>query len=329
MPPVNLSERFPCGSERGGVRTRGMLRDQAEARMKPACADPFYVLYPRRKASLALAGGSLAPIIGLRRPAMHRFSLVISLVCFLTGFAVTVRDLTAHGSRRSPYTLFAAALGFGFQTLWLYQRGQVLGRCPLTSLFDILVFLAWSVSLLYLVTGATYRLSLLGALSFPLVVVLETIALFLPEPLPPPPSPGGNPWLEFHAAVSVVAYGAFSLAGLAGVMLLAQERQLKTHRLSSFFFRMPPIQELAAANRRLIYTGFALLSAGLVAGVTQGMAHVSFLKIVSVLDWVVYGFLCVALSRKRITPRRASWLAIAAGVLLLLSVGAVQVVGRS
>lgn len=260
---------------------------------------------------------------------MHRFALVISLFCSLTGFAVTVRDLTAHGVRRSPINLLAAVLGFGFQTLWLYQRGQVLGRCPLTTLFDILVFLAWSVSLLYLVTGATYRLSLLGALSFPLVVVLESIALMMPEPLFTPPASGGNPWLEFHAAVSVVAYGAFSLAGIAGVMLLVQEHQLKTHRLSTFFFRMPPIQELAAANRRLVYTGFALLSAGLLAGVTQGIAHVNFLKIVSVLDWIAYAFLCVALSRKRITPRRASWLAIAAGVLLLLSVGAVQVVGKS
>jgi ABC-type uncharacterized transport system permease subunit len=260
---------------------------------------------------------------------MHRFALVISLICFLAGFVVTVRDLIAHGSRRSFLNVLAAVLGFGFQTLWLYQRGQVLGRCPLTTLFDILVFLAWSVSLLYLITGATYRLSLLGALSFPLVVVLESIALLLPEPLPSVRAPGGNPWLEFHAAVSVVAYGAFSLAGIAGVMLLVQERQLKTHRLSSFFFRMPPLRELAAANRRLVYTGFALLSAGLVAGVTQGMAHVSFLKIVSVLVWIAYAFLCIALSRKRITPRRASWLAIAAGVLLLLSVGAVQVVGRS
>jgi ABC-type uncharacterized transport system permease subunit len=215
------------------------------------------------------------------------------------------------------------------QTLWLSQRGQVVGRCPLTSLFDVLVFLAWSVSLLYLITGATYRLSLLGALTSPLVLALQVIALFLPTPPVAVPVNPVNGWLELHAAVSVVAYGAFALAGLAGVMLLVQERQLKTHRLSSVFFRLPPIRELAAANRRLVYTGFALLTVGLGAGIMQGVAHVGFLKVVSVLVWSLYAFLCVALSLKRITPRRASWLAIAAGVLLLLSVGAVQVVERS
>jgi ABC-type uncharacterized transport system permease subunit len=111
-------------------------------------------------------------------------------------------------------------------------------------------------------------------------------------------------------------------------MLLVQERQLKTHRLHSFFFRLPPLQDLAAANRRLVYIGFALLTAGLVAGVSQGVAHVNFLKVVSVALWTLYAFLCVALSIRRITPRRASWLAIAASLLLLATVGAVQIAGK-
>jgi ABC-type uncharacterized transport system permease subunit len=135
--------------------------------------------------------------------------------------------------------------------------------------------------------------------------------------------------LEFHAAVSVVAYGAFCLAGIAGVMLLVQERQLKTQRFSSFFYRLPPLRDLAAANRRLVFTGFLLLSAGLAAGFFQGVAHVNFLRVVSLSVWSTYAFLCVALSAKKITPQRASWLAIGACVLLLLSVGAIRVVERT
>jgi len=67
-----------------------------------------------------------------------------------------------------------------------------------------------------------------------------------------------NGWLELHAAISMVAYGAFALAGVAGVMYLAQERQLKTHHIRSIFYHMPPIRDLAVANGRLILTGFAL-----------------------------------------------------------------------
>ena len=62
-------------------------------------------------------------------------------------------------------------------------------------------------------------------------------------------------------AVSLVAYGAFALACVSGVMYLAQERQLKTHHLRSIFYRLPPIHDLAVANRRLIFSGFAGASA--------------------------------------------------------------------
>ena len=169
-------------------------------------------------------------------------------------------------------------------------------------------------------TGATYRLSLLGALTSPLVFLLQASALLMPMPVLEKGVSAVNPWLEFHAAVSVVAYGAFALAGIAGVMLLVQERQLKTHKLHSFFFHLPPIHDLATANRRLLYFGFALLTAGLLSGLRQGMAHVNLLRVVSISIWLLYAFLCIALGVRRIAPRRASWLAIGAFAVLLLTV---------
>ena len=48
---------------------------------------------------------------------------------------------------------------------------------------------------------------------------------------------------------------------------LAQERQLKTHHIHSIFYHLPPIRDLAVANGRLIFTGFALLAVGIAATV--------------------------------------------------------------
>ena len=259
---------------------------------------------------------------------MDRTALVASTACFLLGFAHTMHALGARVYRRSPLNFFATFCGFLLQTVWLYQRGQTVGRCPLTTLFDVLVFLGWSVALIYMATGATYRLSLLGALTSPLVFLLQASALLMPMPVLEKGVSSVNPWLEFHAAVSVVAYGAFALAGIAGVMLLVQERQLKTHKLHSFFFHLPPIHDLATANRRLLYFGFALLTAGLLSGLRQGMAHVNLLRVVSISIWLLYAFLCIALGVRRIAPRRASWLAIGAFAVLLLTVWTVQIVSK-
>ena len=260
---------------------------------------------------------------------MDRTALVASTLCFLAGFALSVQALRARAQGPSASTLWVTLGGFLLQTLWLYQRGQLLGRCPLTSLFDVLVFLAWSVTLIYLATGTTYRLSLLGVFTSPLVFLLQGIALALPMPSAVKNVLPVNPWLELHAAVSVVAYGAFALAGIAGVTLLVQERQLKTRKLHSFFYRFPPIHDLAAANRRLVYIGFALLTLGLVAGIFQGVAHVSFLRFVSLGVWVLYLFLSLALGWRRISPKRAAWLASGAFLVLLTTVWAVQLVGKS
>ena len=259
---------------------------------------------------------------------MDRLALMGSTLSFLAGFALSVQALRACVHGNSTAILWANLCGFVFQTVWLYQRGQLAGRCPLTSLFDVLVFLGWSVALLYLLAGATYRLSLLGVFTSPLVFLLHCVALLMPLPELSKPLSPVNPWLEMHAAVSVVAYGAFALAGVAGATLLVQERQLKTRKLHSFFYHFPPIHDLAAANRRLVYIGFLLLTVGLLAGLSRGIAHIGLLRVGSVGIWLLYGFLCVALGSRRISPQRAAWLAAGAFLVLLLTVWAVQIVSK-
>ena len=57
---------------------------------------------------------------------------------------------------------------------------------------------------------------------------------------------------ELHAALALVAYGAFALAAVAGVMYVVQEKLLKKHRLNSFFHILPPIAELSVALQRVL-----------------------------------------------------------------------------
>src|SRR6202051_983362 len=84
------------------------------------------------------------------------------------------------------FNFFAVGLGFIFQTAFLSVRGHALGRCPLTNLFEVFIFLAWSVALIYLLVGPTYRLSLMGAFTAPLVFALQTFALLAPIDVPHP-----------------------------------------------------------------------------------------------------------------------------------------------
>jgi ABC-type uncharacterized transport system permease subunit len=255
---------------------------------------------------------------------MDRLLLAISTFCFLFGFGYTMHSLGARVYRRSRLNLCFMLGGFLFQTGFLYVRGQAIGRCPLTNLFEVLIFLCWSMVMFYLLIGPAYRLSLLGAFTSPFVFVLQFAALLLPETPVERVTTPPNGLLELHAAVSVVAYGAFALACVAGVMYLAQERQLKTHHIGSIFYRLPPIHDLAVANRRLIWTGFALLTVGLAAGVANGSAHVHIMRFVSIGSWILYAAILAGLLWHKISPRRVAMLSIGAFSLMLVTLWSVQ-----
>ena len=261
---------------------------------------------------------------------MDRTLLVLATFCFLFGFAYTMYALGARVYRHSRMNLFAIASGFLCQTAFLYLRGQALGRCPLTNHFEVLAFLSWSMVLFYLLIGPAYRLSLLGFFTSPLVFLLQLFALLMPwDSAPSHVRVAPNAWLELHAAISVVAYGAFALAGVAGVMYLAQERQLKTHHLKSIFYHLPPIRDLATANTRLVLAGLTLLTVGLGAGFAMGNVGAHAVKIAwSGAVWLLYAFLAGAECWHRISPRRAALLSVSAFALVLVTLSGLTFISQ-
>ena len=248
---------------------------------------------------------------------MDRLPLYLSTLCFLIGFARTVRAVRTGAPRHPQFNVTAMGAGFLFLTAFLGMRGHAIHHCPLTNLFEFVLFLSWSMVLLYLMIGHTYRLSLLGLFTEPFVLALQLTALIaLIDARTPLLKP--NPWIEAHAALSVVAYGAFGMACVAGVMYLAQEKQLKSHRLHPIFFQMPPITHLATANLRLVWTGFVLLSLGLLAGIAARSPVSGLKQSWGIAMWVIY--LAILLSR-RMGPRRVALFSVTAFLLALSTLG--------
>src|SRR6202140_3885372 len=193
-----------------------------------------------------------------------RFWVELALVCYLLGFGYSVYSLATNRFLMPRLTFLAICAGFLFTTIFLFDRGHAIGRCPITNRFEVLVFMTWSMVLIYLVIGSSYRLSLMGAFTAPVASVLLLLALaFAPAGQPEARRIKVNPWLEAHTSFSMVACGAFALACIAGVMFLVQERQLKTRQPPSIFYRLPPINALSIANSRLLWLRVVLFPIGL------------------------------------------------------------------
>ncbi len=203
---------------------------------------------------------------------------------------------------------------------YLGLRGEMRGACPLRSLGEISAYLAWALTLFYLLVGPVYRISLLGVFTAPVVVLFQVIALW-PGNLDPSPEPVLNTdfWGETHSATSVLAYGALALASVAGVMFLVLDRQLKEQHLKGGLFRnLPPVRELLVSLERLLWLGMILLTLGLVAGILMphgegAMPHL----IAAVAVWLGYIVVMTVKRVRGITGRRFALSAVALFVLSL------------
>ena len=245
---------------------------------------------------------------------MERIALLAATLCYLFSFGHTLFVLGSGRFHPGRFNFIAMALGAIAQGWYLSLRGAAEHACPLGSLPEMLIFLSWSIALIYLVIGSTYRLSLMGAFTAPMVLLLQIVALLLPtQTIGTISQP--NPWVEMHAALSLVAYGAFGLACIAGIMFLIQERELKSRRPSAIFHDLPPITVLAEAMKRLLWVGFLLLTLSFAAGM-QARLFVSGEKFTySILIWVLYGLLLAAANKGILSNRRFALLA--AGTFLL------------
>jgi len=243
---------------------------------------------------------------------MDRLLLISSTLCFFLAMVRTAGAIKTRTYRATGFSFIAIALGFVFQTAFLSIRGQALGRCPLTNLFEVFIFLAWSVSLIYLLIGPVYRLSLMGAFTAPLVFGLQTFALLAPIDRRHTMKLAPSRWMELHASVSLIAYGAFALACVAGLMYLLQERQLKTRQLNSMFYHFPPLTDLFAAITRLLWLGFGLLTVGIAAGFFTGHP-LPYVKVAWSLGvWIFYAAILLARHLGTTAPRRIAALCVLA-----------------
>lgn len=254
---------------------------------------------------------------------MDRLLLIAATLCFVASFGYTLYALGAGRFKPGRVNLIAILAGFVFLSSFLYLRGKAEGSCPLNSLFDVLIFLSWSLVLIYLLIGPAYRLSLLGAFTAPLAFLLVLGALIAPinQSLRQRET---NPWIETHAALSIIAYGAFGLACIAGIMYLLQERQLKSHRATSLLYNLPPISHLAAAIGRLLGLGLLLLTISFTAGFISGISVNTVKFWTSVAIWVIYGALLTMNRFHTLAPRRMAELSIAVFTLALVTLPGIQ-----
>jgi ABC-type uncharacterized transport system permease subunit len=253
-----------------------------------------------------------------------RTFLWMAVMFYAVASALTLRRLRRGGASESLHRANYVAMlgGFAAHTVFMFLRGEQLQRCPLTNMFEVQVFVTWSAVLFYLVIGPAYRISFLGAFTAPVVLAICLVALVAPVDVQRAASLQHSAWVEFHAALGALSYGAFALAFVVGGMYVLQEHQLKSRRLMPAFMEMPALMQLDVINVRLTMLGFALLTVSMIGGVISHriLGHVPVPKVIwAWVVWIVYAGALVARPVLGWRGRRAAWGAMISFVLMLVS----------
>lgn len=98
------------------------------------------------------------------------------------------------------------------------MRGFRLDRCPVNNLYEAIAFVTWTIVATYLVIGMWRRLRFLGAFASPILCAIGVFALMPALDVRGTQPNFSNGWSSLHAALILLAYGAFGLSSVAALM---------------------------------------------------------------------------------------------------------------
>lgn len=194
--------------------------------------------------------------------------LWISAALYAAAFIWASISMLRSRSRSRGVMLGLVSAGLVVQTFGLHLRGMEAGGCPVRNTFEVVQFVIWSFTVLYLIVGPAFSLSLLGYFTAGLAATMSVTSLAMPhwDRAVGDPVFGGVAWIEVHATLALFAYGAFGTLALTSLMFLLQTFSLKRKHLRGVFGFLPPIVALETINFRLLFTGLAVLSISILLG---------------------------------------------------------------
>jgi len=219
------------------------------------------------------------------------------------------------------WLLLGAALA-GSSALSIVSLGAHWQTGLVAALWVAVAVSLWLFGLLVLLNREAARLT---PLLLPYLLILGVLATgFGPLAKPEPPLSAPDGWLMVHIAVSIATYSLCTIAAVAGAAVFVQERALKRRRPNAFTRLLPSVADAEGLETRLLIASEAVLGLGIITGiselyVTSGtLFTLNHKTLLSVMAFLVIGFLLFLQHRSGLRGRRAARIALVAYLLLTL-----------
>jgi cytochrome c-type biogenesis protein CcsB len=253
----------------------------------------------------------------------------LTLALYFVGTLLFLVNLGGKHERMTRFSLSATTAGFLFHTLALGFGILETGQLPLTTFHGAMSFFSWALVLISVVAEFRYRMIVLGSFILPLAFLSLVSAAALPKEIRSLDRMFFDIWilLLLHVSLTILGFVAFTVAFVAGVLYLIQERLLKSKQLDTIHAQLPSLELLDGLNSRSILLGFPLLTLGMITGAVLseniwdsywGLEPVQTLTLIAWLFYLImlHGRLTIGWRAKR-----AAYLAIFGFITVVLAVG--------
>jgi len=210
---------------------------------------------------------------------MLRFEVLSMWVSLAALAGATVLYAFFFMSKRpqlSWYATFMTGLGFLSLTASIGLHSSAAEGSRLYGPYSI-VLAAWALVLVYFIVEHLAKLKVYGTVLVPLAL-LGLIAAQLMGAGAPVKPPGAaelallEGWrVTVHVVLIVFGNALFFIGAVASGAYLGLERQLKSHRTSTLFKRLPSLAQTDLVARRAIAIGFPVYTGGLLLGVLRAV----------------------------------------------------------
>ncbi len=212
--------------------------------------------------------------------------------------------------------------GLLLHTAALVCRGVGAGRLPLTNQYEFATAFAWGLSLVSLVFVVRFRFPVLGAFAAPVVfLVIGYAAMQSREVRELMPALRSN-WLGFHVSTAIIAYGAFGVSFVLGIIFLLRERMAAGGFLDHHIPGREKLDMIAyrSVSLGLLFLTFTILTGAIWAERAWG-SYWSWdpKETWSLVTWIIYANYLHLRIRKGWAGRAAAIFAVAGFVCVLFT----------
>lgn len=255
--------------------------------------------------------------------------LIVATVLYAYQFMIQKKNLFrwARIITGAGLLLLTAAIG---------TRPFVFGEMQLTGSHSTLVLLAWVLLVLYFAVEHFLKIKIYGVVLVPVAVLLLLVAQYhsgaAVEGLTPQEHALVDSWrVGIHVALILAANALFAIGSFAALFYLLQDAQLKAHKTSTLFRRLPSLSQAQTLARKVIALAYPLYTAGITLGIIRAVEtgvegwYSDPRVMMSGVVWVIYGTYLLRVYRHGISARSASWIA----VLGIVAVVIISVLART